>query len=98
MNLLIKPGVRAAGIIAKTDSKLIDGFIHVTAISFIVFSHVIAFADKYLIDGFVNLLVGVSAFIGKITKSFQQGRIQGYFGVTIFSLILLILLLFFIRR
>ncbi|MBX9852332.1 MAG: NADH-quinone oxidoreductase subunit L [Cytophagaceae bacterium] len=91
--ILVAPGMQISRLLAFTDTKIIDGALHFLAISHVVFAHIIAWFDRVFVDGTVNLCVWIAGKTGGLARSFQTGRIQGYF---IFALIALLSLLIWI--
>ncbi|HEY8399883.1 MAG TPA: NADH-quinone oxidoreductase subunit L [Cytophagaceae bacterium] len=92
--IIIKPGIAVAAVTSRTDSKLVDGFIHFISVSTVVFAHIVAWVDKYVVDGLVNLVAIVAQATGKVTASIQKGKIQSYFIFTLIAVILLVLFLY----
>lgn len=89
--VLVIPGITTAKIAALADVKIIDRFIHVFAISQVVLAHIIAWLDKVLVDGLITLLTAITSKLGAFSRSFQTGRIHGYFIFAIMATIILLI-------
>jgi NADH-quinone oxidoreductase subunit L len=78
---------------ALADVKIIDRFIHFFAITQVVLAHIVAWLDKVLVDGLITLLTSITSKLGAFSRSFQTGKVHGYF---IFALMATIILLIWI--
>ncbi|HVD96875.1 MAG TPA: NADH-quinone oxidoreductase subunit L [Cytophagaceae bacterium] len=95
--ILIKPGMQLAVLSAWVDRTIIDGLIHTIAYAGVLFSYFVSFIDKYLLDGIVNLGAWISLRIGRFSRSFQQGNVQGYFAYAVLGVVLVFLYLLIIE-
>lgn len=74
----------------KIESRVIDRSINAFGILNVIVAHGVAWVDRYLVDGVVNASVYMAGRVGKITRSFQGGRIQNYLVIAILGLLLII--------
>ena len=76
----------------QTDLKIIDRAVAYFAIGSVVLAHILAWFDRHVIDGLARFGAWAAGAAGGITRSFQNGRVQSYFVVSLVGLVLIILL------
>jgi len=92
---IIKSAFKVASAANFMDRK-IDKVIDISGITTVVAANVVAWWDSAVVDGIVNLVVSISGRIGKFAKSLQSGKIQSYFTLTLFFVVLVLVWIFFI--
>jgi NADH-quinone oxidoreductase subunit L len=55
-----------------------------------VLAPVVAWLDKHLVDGLVNGAAWGAGRFGRLTRSLQAGRVQGYVVAAVLGLLLLV--------
>lgn len=85
---VIIPAARAC---AKADVKWIDGFIHASAYTQVIFAHMIGWFDRAIVDGTVNVVANAARGVGSLTRSFQGGKIQLYIFWSVFTIIIFLI-------
>ncbi len=80
-----------ASVVAYTDRRWIDGFVHALAYFHVTFSHVAAWFDKAVVDGVVNAAARTAALAGAVVRSFQGGKIQLYIFWAILATIIFLI-------
>jgi NADH-quinone oxidoreductase subunit L len=93
--LLIKPALNIANRLQKFDKQRIDKLIDNLAIFQVVFAHIIAWLDSTIIDGIPNGVAFSAGIIGRVTRSFQSGKVQLYIAMSFLGLISLIIFIIF---
>lgn len=83
--------MQSALVASFVDKKVIDGVIHFSVFGQVTFAHVIAWIDRQIIDGFVHLVASVASGIGRLIRSFQNGKIQHYVYWAIFAIIIFLI-------
>ena len=76
----------------QIDVKIIDRAVDYVGISSVILAHIIAWFDRHVVDGLARLSAWAAGFGGNIARSFQNGRIQSYFVVSLMGLVLIIIL------
>ena len=81
-------------LIAKFDQKVGNGVVHIGGISYVVMGNIVAWFDRKLVDGMVHLAASVLVRMGAMSRSLQDGNLQGYILWTLVSVLLLLLVSF----
>lgn len=82
--------IRFSFLMAWIDKNIFDAFVHFFANIGIQFSYLSAWIDKYIIDGLVSFLAKFARLSGDFIKAFQTGKVQSYFALSAFLLVLFI--------
>lgn len=88
--LFVKTTLWLAKFAQIIDSNWIDALVNLLASMQIHFSVLVAWFDSTVIDGLVQMLAHVSGLLGKITRSFQGGKVQLYFVWALLGLLSLV--------
>ena len=91
---IIKSAFLAAEASNAIDRK-IDRVIDLSGVGTVVAAHIAAWLDKGVVDGAVRFVVYLSGKIGRLVKSLQGGKIQLYYALTLFFVLLALLWIFF---
>ena len=83
--------VKVSAGVAQLDRKVVDGAVNLVAKFQVVFAHIVAWVDRMVVDGFVNFLAYLARFIGRFTRSFQNGNIQSYYLWVVLAILILVL-------
>ncbi len=76
---LVKGGFSFATFVSNIDAKIIDPFINYLSITYVILGHIGAWADKYIVDGVLHFILKINSWLGNLTRSFQNGKLQQYF-------------------
>ncbi len=87
---VVKPVKGMAQAMAWFDRKVIDKTVELVGMSNVVLAHFIAFVDRIIVDGLVELLGSIIGWVGQAARSFQTGKIQTYFILTMLALVILL--------
>ena len=82
--------VKVSAGVAQLDRKVVDGAVNLVAKFQVVFAHIIAWIDRAVVDGFVNFLAYLAKFVGRFTRSFQNGNIQSYYLWVVLAILILV--------
>ena len=88
--LFIKPTVRLAAFLNRTDQRVIDRFVDGVGISTVVLAHLTRVVDRMGVDGIVNGLAWLVGQVGRMTRSVQNGRVQSYITVAVVGLLVVL--------
>jgi NADH-quinone oxidoreductase subunit L len=94
--LIVKPVVLFAEYVRRFDVKVIDGWVNAVPRITIIIADVVDWIDRNIIDGMVNLIARIARASGNFIRVFQTGRVQTYFGLAIFGLLLIYILKLFL--
>lgn len=89
---VISPVVWLSRMAAFFDQTIIDGFVNFLAKATVVKAHILSVIDKVLVDGIFNGTAKTIGFVGRMTASIQNGKVQFY----IFTALAVILLMWFL--
>ncbi len=89
-HLVIKPTLRLAATLNRTDHRVVDGLVDGVGVSVVVLAHITRVVDKLGIDGFVNRIVWLIGWLGSLTRSVQNGRIQSYITAAVVGLLVVL--------
>ena len=90
--VFISPMIQLSRAVAFFDKRIIDGFINFLAKAAVVKAHVLSVIDKLLPDGIVVGTAKTVGFVGRMTASVQNGKVQFY----IFTALAIVLLMWFL--
>lgn len=76
--------------VAQLDKKIVDGTVNFLAKSQVVLAHIVAWIDHAVVDGLVNFTAYLAKFVGRVTRSLQNGNIQSYYLWVILSMLALV--------
>ena len=85
------PAFKIASITTLTDSKWIDGILHLGAYVQLVIAHVTGWIDRAIVDGAVDDVATMTKGIGSFIRTFQSGKIQLYIFWASFAIIIFII-------
>lgn len=79
----------------KTDTRVIDGALHLLAYAQVTLAYFVGWFDRTIVDGIVSFTAALARTIGRITRSFQSGKIQHYIFWSALGIVLLLILMLF---
>jgi NADH-quinone oxidoreductase subunit L len=85
------PAFKTANITALTDSKWIDGMLHLGAYVQLMIAHITGWVDRAVVDGVVDDAASMAKGVGSFIRSFQSGKIQLYVFWASFAIIIFII-------
>lgn len=88
--LVINPTQKLANLLSRTDRRLVDGAVNNLGVALVVLAYIARAIDRLVIDGVVNGAAWIASFLGQITRSVQNGRVQSYIMVTVVGLVLVL--------
>jgi NADH-quinone oxidoreductase subunit L len=88
--LVIKPTVRLATFLNRTDHRVVDGIVNGVGVSGVVLAHLTSSFDRLGVDGVVNGAAWLAGRLGQVTRSIQNGRVQSYISAAVISLLVLL--------
>jgi NADH-quinone oxidoreductase subunit L len=94
-HLIAKPVQQGSLLMERIDRKWIEGFIHYTVYIQVTFAHVIAWVDRFIVDGIVQGISRAADALGKLTRSFQSGKIQLYVFWSVLGIVIFLLSMLF---
>jgi NADH-quinone oxidoreductase subunit L len=80
-----------ANLSARTDSKVIDGIIHLGVYANVTLAHFVGWIDRSIVDGLVHFTAGLASWIGSAARGFQSGKIQLYVFWATFAIIIFLI-------
>lgn len=83
--------LRLSSAVQFTDTKVVDGALHVSAYGHVMLAHFVGWFDKFFIDGSVSVFTGFIRWVGGIIRSYQNGKVQDYILWAIIALIIFII-------
>ncbi|MFD2571324.1 NADH-quinone oxidoreductase subunit L [Spirosoma soli] len=75
---IINPSLKLATFLSRTDQRMVDGAVNGAGVSTVVLAHLSSGIDRFGIDGFVNGAAWLAGWLGRLTRSLQNGRVQSY--------------------
>jgi NADH-quinone oxidoreductase subunit L len=94
-SIFVKPTLNFAHSLHTFDSKIVDNSVNYLAKFQVVFSQIIAWFDRSFIDGIPNGSATIVGSVGRITQSFQNGKVQWYFVAAFLGILTMIILIAF---
>jgi len=88
--LAIRPALRLAAFLNKTDHRVVDGLVNGAGIATVVVAHVTTGFDRLVIDGVVNGVARLASWLGQLTRSIQNGRVQSYITAAVVGLLMVL--------
>ncbi len=89
--LIIKRLLQLNDFLKAFDQKVIDGFVNAVGVLGIFWSAVSGWWDTFFVDGAVNVVAESTIMAGRKLRRIQTGRIQHYFYIALFGLIVALL-------
>ncbi len=87
--IVVKGLLKISGALAKFDTRIVDAFVNLLGIGYVIISFLVAWFDKIFVDGIVRLAVYTTGGLGLMTKGVQGGKIQTYIIWAFFGLIII---------
>jgi NADH-quinone oxidoreductase subunit L len=81
--------------LAKNDVTTLDKGLHISVITSVSSGYLLAWFDKNIADGFIRLTIWFTGAIAQKLRTLQNGKIQFYLGVTVGSVVLMLLVLWY---
>jgi NADH-quinone oxidoreductase subunit L len=94
-SIFVKSSLNFAHSLHTFDSKIVDNSVNYLAKFQVVFSQIIAWFDRSFIDGIPNGSATIVGSVGRITQSFQNGKVQWYFVAAFLGILSMIILIAF---
>ncbi|WP_232325877.1 NADH-quinone oxidoreductase subunit L [Spirosoma montaniterrae] len=88
--VFIKPVFRLAAWLNRTDQRVVDGAVNGLGISGVVLAHMAHAFDRYGVDGVVNGAAWLAGWLGRLTRSVQNGRVQSYITAAVVGLLIVL--------
>ncbi|AUD05080.1 NADH-quinone oxidoreductase subunit 5 family protein [Spirosoma pollinicola] len=88
--LVIKPTLRLAALLNRTDHRVVDGIVNGAGIGTVVVAHITSGFDRLGVDGVVNGAAWLAGQLGQLTRSIQNGRVQSYITAAVVGLLILL--------
>jgi NADH-quinone oxidoreductase subunit L len=88
---LAKFSTRLSQSVAYLDRKIIDPFIDLFSIGFVVFSKLMELMDKLMVDGVVKFLGNLAGLMGRFFSMFQAARVQLHVFWMVVGILLLLI-------
>jgi NADH-quinone oxidoreductase subunit L len=85
--IVAAPLLAVATSVKTFDQRIIDRGGDLFGIIHVVIAHMLSWCDRTLVDGGVNLLAYLAGQLGRLTRSFQNGKIQAYFLFALLGLV-----------
>lgn len=79
--------LKKAAFFCWIETCFLDTLVRRLALFHVIVAHIFAWIDRCVVDGFVNFFVWIIAQIGYANRWLQNGRLQQYIIVMLFSLI-----------
>ena len=89
-HLVIKPTLRLAALLNRTDHRVVDRLVDGAGVSVVVLAHITRVIDKLGLDGVIDRLVWLVSQLGRLTRSVQNGRIQSYITAAVVGLLVIL--------
>ena len=93
---VLKPTLKLTRMLSWFDGKVIDGLVNSVGFLTRVFAKIDSAIDKYVVDGLVDIIAKSVIGMGKKLRKMQTGRVQNYVYVAFGSVMIILLVLFFI--
>ncbi len=87
---VIKPTLRLAAFLNRTDHRVVDGIVNGAGVSTVVIAHITSGFDRLGVDGVVNGVAWLAGWAGQLTRSIQNGRVQSYITAAVVGLLLVL--------
>ncbi|ADB40887.1 NADH-quinone oxidoreductase subunit L [Spirosoma linguale] len=88
--LAIRPTVRLAAFLNRTDQRAIDGVVNGAGIVTVVLAHLTSLLDRMGVDGLVNGAAWLAGRLGQVARSVQNGRVQSYITAAVMGLLVIL--------
>ncbi|SOD95025.1 NADH-quinone oxidoreductase subunit 5 family protein [Spirosoma fluviale] len=88
--LAIRPTVRLATFLNRTDQRAIDGVVNGAGVATVVLAHLTSLLDRVGVDGLVNGAAWLAGRLGQLTRSVQNGRVQSYITAAVMGLLVIL--------
>lgn len=82
MKTFVNPTLKIGKISFWFDKYIVDGIVNGVAYITRQVSALITWIDKYIVDGIVNGVANLAYEFGNTLRTFQNGRLQSYLGLT----------------
>ena len=82
-----RPFLAIAAFLYTFDRRFIDQTVEKIGITYVVLGHIVSWVDRAVVDGVVNFSAHLAGEIGRLTRSFQNGRVQAYFLFALLGLV-----------
>jgi NADH-quinone oxidoreductase subunit L len=82
-----RPFLAIAAFLYSFDRRFIDQTVEKIGITYVVLGHMVSWFDRTVVDGMVNFAAYLAGGIGRLTRSFQNGRVQVYFLFALLGLV-----------
>ncbi|MGN0003321.1 MAG: NADH-quinone oxidoreductase subunit L, partial [Sphingobacterium composti] len=82
MRAFVNPTLKIGKISFWFDKYIVDGIVNGSAYITRQVSALITWIDKYIVDGIVNGVASLAYELGNALRTFQNGRLQSYLGLT----------------
>ena len=82
MKTFVNPTLKIGKIGFWLDKYIVDGIVNGSAYITRQVSALITWIDKYIVDGIVNGVASLAYEFGNALRTFQNGRLQSYLGLT----------------
>lgn len=82
MKTFVNPTLKIGKISFWFDKYIVDGIVNGSAYITRQVSALITWIDKYIVDGIVNGVASLAYEFGNALRTFQNGRLQSYLGLT----------------
>ncbi|AKD53632.1 NADH-quinone oxidoreductase subunit 5 family protein [Spirosoma radiotolerans] len=88
--LAIRPVLRLAAFLYKTDHRVVDGVVNGAGVTTVVLAHVTTGFDRLGVDGVVNGVAWLAGRLGQLTRAVQNGRVQSYITAAVIGLLVVL--------
>lgn len=88
--LTIRPTLRLAAFLNRTDQRVVDGIVNGAGITTVVIAHITTGFDRLGVDGVVNGAAWLAGRLGQLTRSIQNGRVQSYITAAVVGLLVIL--------
>ncbi|WP_149913194.1 NADH-quinone oxidoreductase subunit L [Sphingobacterium cavernae] len=88
MKTFVNPTLKIGKISFWFDKYIVDGIVNGSAYITRQVSALITWIDKYIVDGIVNGVASLAYEFGNALRTFQNGRLQSYLGLTMTVLLI----------
>lgn len=89
--LFVRSLLKLNDLLKAFDQKIVDGLVNAGASLGVFWAAVSGWCDSFLVDGAVNVVAEATIDSGKKLRKIQTGKIQHYFYVIVFGLIVLLI-------
>ncbi|GAB3793596.1 NADH-quinone oxidoreductase subunit L [Spirosoma humi] len=88
--VVIRPSLRLAALLTKTDHRVVDGAVNGAGVVTVVIAHITTGFDRLGVDGLVNGVAWLAGWLGQLTRSIQNGRVQSYITAAVVGLLVVL--------